>query len=645
MDNLSDRSYASAHSENSLMIDHNSTVPSNASNNTVPQRPKTPETADSGCPKDNRPSFDSLEVSSMDNVFRGISAGSTSTPFSSSRATVPQRLATPRIEEIPEEQEGETVMSYRSDPTTISGTTTCSRRTPVVPRPSPLNTRMLRHLPKIYDSPQSETPLQFHGLTMESPKAMPKSAIYEKVLERQIWQLRDQIQMIDRMRDEYEVFLTESKNSILSELRDQIYDLNSKLNILSQEKIDLTQALAGIRSENANLHQRNKELKSSLEKEKQKDNNELELVKKLLNEKRTQLVESDKRKANLAKEVKTLKENATADNEKMNDLQQKLSKQHLTAQKLREEKVKMQKEMDKLKQDLEQAKSAASRLPLAELPSAQRPTKASAAKAQTKKPAVSKGALKNVTWNPNLEDVHQNDNLDVHIPNEMLWISTGTSEGTTIDTFKSDNGQLVVRQTLADRCKVYKNGGIEEKSFKWTYRDDIQIEIDYQDEERLLLVDIFTIKVYVYKSGLLMVDYGPEGQMYILPDGQRVEVINNQNEFERFELFNQTNVQTYDHNTSTDGPIEYNKKKYSKRAFNDTKVMYLEDKSINFFNKHFECRYSEDKFIRFLSKPHNLLFDLHWRTGRVDIQHWHGHDLPREPCYCNEYPSQRVRQS
>ncbi|CAD5218552.1 unnamed protein product [Bursaphelenchus okinawaensis] len=221
------------------------------------------------------------------------------------------------------------------------------------------------------------------------------------------------------MCDEYN-FLTESKNSILSELRNQVYDLHSKLNILSQEKTELTQALAGIRAE--------------LEEEKQKDNNELELVKKLLNEKRTQLIESEKKKAILAKEVKTLKENATADKEKMDDLQQKLSKQHITAQKLRQEKTKIQNEMEKVKEDLAQAESAASRLPLAELPSARRPTKASAAKAQTKKPAVSKGAWKNDDCNPNLKNVHKNENLDV--PNEMPCASTGgTSAGTMLNTF------------------------------------------------------------------------------------------------------------------------------------------------------------------------------------------------------------------
>ncbi|CAD5218511.1 unnamed protein product [Bursaphelenchus okinawaensis] len=173
---------------------------------------------------------------------------------------------------------------------------------------------------------------------------------------------------------------------------------------------------------------------------------EIMLVKQLLNEKRTQLVESNKRKANLAKEVKTLKENAAADKEKVDDLQQKLSKQHLTAQKLREEKTKIQKEMEKVKQDLEKAKSTASRLPLVELPSAQRPTKASAAKAQKKKPAVSKGALENVTWNSNLENVHQNNNLDVHIPNEMLSTSTQTSERTPIKSsaIYTNNNHIIV---------------------------------------------------------------------------------------------------------------------------------------------------------------------------------------------------------
>ncbi|CAD5218551.1 unnamed protein product [Bursaphelenchus okinawaensis] len=102
MDNLSDRTYASAHSENSLMVDDVISFRSGYSNNTVPRRPRTPETADSGFPRDNTSSLRNLEVN-MDNVFRGINdTGSTSTPPSSSRATVPQRLATPRIEANPE---------------------------------------------------------------------------------------------------------------------------------------------------------------------------------------------------------------------------------------------------------------------------------------------------------------------------------------------------------------------------------------------------------------------------------------------------------------------------------------------------------------------------------------------------------------
>ncbi|CAD5225026.1 unnamed protein product [Bursaphelenchus xylophilus] len=642
---------ASVHSNHSVFHEQqNVSISPAPSLDTIPkkaqsQRPRTTETQDSGYPKENRPASNASTPSYQLGQFKGVYA-SDITPSTKARPQ-PRRIATPRIEEFPDD--ANVSLSYRSEPTTPSTSTIPSSNTGLVPipRPSPLNTDILKKMPKLPESPSEiRSSKRFHELLVESPRVVPKKYMSEEVVRRLTWQLRDQIEFLDRQGDDYRRFLEDSKTGIVNELKAQIHQLNENIRVLTEEKIDLNQALAGLRAENSNLNQRNRELKQSLEKEKQNDCSELELVKKMLNEKRTQLVDAEKKRANMVKEVRVLKENAVSDKEKIDDLQQKLHRQHNATQKLRDEKAKMTKEMAQLKEELELAKQqAASSSAQANVPSAQRPTKASAAKQQQKRPAPPKSALKNVSWSPNLENVLQrSEHSDVNIPDDMVWVSTGKLDEGTVDTFKDSDGQLIVRQTLSDRCRVYKAGSIDSKSFKWMHRDEGQIEIDFREDDRFVSIDIHSIKICMFRDGLMMVDYADEGQMYILPDGQRIEVIRNEHGgLERIELFSKEKVIIYDGEETREKPIELNKKKYSKRTGVESKCMYINDGSINFFNKHFECRYSEDKFIRFLSKPHELLFDLHWKTGRIEIQHWHGPDQKRDDCYCNGFPPQRSK--
>lgn len=76
----------------------------------------------------------------------------------------------------------------------------------------------------------------------------------------------------------------------------------------------------------ANSKQQNKKLNEQLNSEKDKDDSELQELKRTLNQKRTELTESNSKKTALAKKAKELEETAGNDKKKIEDLQIKYKK-------------------------------------------------------------------------------------------------------------------------------------------------------------------------------------------------------------------------------------------------------------------------------------------------------------------------------